>query len=160
MATKLFLLVDGINGGSKDVAHQGWFEIDGYDLDLTGLAAASSGGAGAGKAQFSPLMVDLALSSGLAEILAAVASGEHLAGIRLEGIKTGAEPVKVFDLALADVTVKTVHEENGTADHLAFDYTKIGVTPYTQKADGSPIRAQSFEFNVATNTIGDVPNAD
>src|SRR3954452_11405970 len=137
MATKLFLLIDGINGGSQDDQHRGWFEIDGYDLDLAGLAAASSGGAGAGKAQFSPLMVDLALNSGLAELLKATATGQHLTGIKLEGIKAGAVPVKAFDLTLADVTVKTVHEQNGDSDHLTFDYNRISLTTYEQSATGS-----------------------
>ena len=29
-----FMLIDGINGGSQDAQHKGWFEITGVDLDL------------------------------------------------------------------------------------------------------------------------------
>ena len=40
-AAKYFLLIDGLNGGSTDEHHAGWFEIDGFDFDIsTALAGA------------------------------------------------------------------------------------------------------------------------
>ncbi|MDB5441706.1 MAG: hypothetical protein JWP73_82, partial [Phenylobacterium sp.] len=30
--TKFFLLINGVNGGSQDAAHQGWFEINSFDF--------------------------------------------------------------------------------------------------------------------------------
>ena len=32
--TTYFMLVDGLNGGSTDTQHKGWFEITGFDVDL------------------------------------------------------------------------------------------------------------------------------
>ena len=34
-----FMLIDGINGGSQDAQHKGWFEITGFDLDLARATA-------------------------------------------------------------------------------------------------------------------------
>jgi len=41
MISKYFLLIDGLNGGSTDKDHVGWFEIDGFDFDI---ARATAGG--------------------------------------------------------------------------------------------------------------------
>ena len=35
-----FMLIDGLNGGSLDKQHMGWFEITGFDLDLANLSFA------------------------------------------------------------------------------------------------------------------------
>ena len=53
------MLIDGLNGGSTDPSHEGWFEISGFDFDLTNPAniGSASGGAGTGKPNFSPLNV-------------------------------------------------------------------------------------------------------
>ena len=75
---KFYLLVDGVDGGSRDEGHVGWFEIDSYDIDLQHLPSGSGGGGGSGKTEFSPLTVELALSDGLTELLARTASGAAL----------------------------------------------------------------------------------
>ena len=48
-----FLAIDGLNGGSTDAKHVGWFEVSSYDVSA--LVAAL-----AGKATFSPLTVTFA----------------------------------------------------------------------------------------------------
>ena len=37
-----FMLIDGVNGGSTDAQHKGWFEITGVDLDLAQHALAGA----------------------------------------------------------------------------------------------------------------------
>ena len=37
------MLIDGVNGGSTDAQHKGWFEISGVDLDLAHIALAAPG---------------------------------------------------------------------------------------------------------------------
>ena len=53
---RYFMLIDGINGGSQDTQHKGWFEITGFDLDLEHVRLPASG-----EANFSPLNVTLGL---------------------------------------------------------------------------------------------------
>src|SRR5262249_33496512 len=57
-----FLAINGLNGGSTDVNHQGWFEVSSYDVGA--LVAAMSG-----TATFSPLTVTLN-ATGLTGVLA------------------------------------------------------------------------------------------
>ena len=37
-----FMLIDGVNGGSTDKQHKGWFEITGFDLDLANACACAA----------------------------------------------------------------------------------------------------------------------
>ena len=55
------MLIDGLNGGSTDPSHKGWFEISSLDFDLANPAdiGSGSGGAGTGKPNFSLLNVTL-----------------------------------------------------------------------------------------------------
>ena len=45
-----FMLIDGLNGGSTDTQHKGWFEITGFDLDLARHTVLAGG---TGEANFS-----------------------------------------------------------------------------------------------------------
>jgi type VI protein secretion system component Hcp len=49
MASKYFLVIDGLNGGSVDAQHVGWFDISGFDIDLSNALAAGGNAAGATK---------------------------------------------------------------------------------------------------------------
>ena len=44
---KYFLLIDGLNGGSTDEDHEGWFEIAGFDFDIGTVLAAGRAVVGA-----------------------------------------------------------------------------------------------------------------
>jgi type VI protein secretion system component Hcp len=61
MAIRYFLLIDGLDGGSTDAKHAGWFAINNFAIDLSNTAGTGTGGAAAGVATFSPLTVDSTL---------------------------------------------------------------------------------------------------
>jgi hypothetical protein len=62
-----FLKVDGVAGDSTEKAHSGWFVVDGFDFGVD--APATTRGQATGKAQFSPLTVDIHSLPGLATLL-------------------------------------------------------------------------------------------
>ena len=148
-AAKYFLLIDGVNGGSTDDDHVGWFEIDGFEFDISNTGGVGGGG-GAGKAMFSPLEVALSLDPGLAAVLADVATGKHIKTVQLEGVTANGDTV--YDLRLADVLVSKVDEGNGGSDSLAFEYRQVGLITHVQQADGSIVPGASFGFDLAANT--------
>jgi type VI secretion system secreted protein Hcp len=80
MATSdYFLKVDGINGGSTTEDHDREFIAAGYEFDLSSIMTAATGaGGGSGATKFSPLIVDLFSTAGLADLLAAQARGQHI----------------------------------------------------------------------------------
>src|ERR1700730_18367689 len=84
------LRVDGVTGDSTIDGYQGYFTVDEFTFnELTKLAAAGAGaGGGAGKAQFDPLMVDIAgLPPGLVTLLKDAATGKHIPSVELVGLK-------------------------------------------------------------------------
>src|SRR5260370_26074039 len=83
------LKIDGIAGDSTIKGYEGYFTVDEFTFnELTKLANGGAGG-GSSKAQFDPLMVDIAgLSPGLVTLLKDAATGKHIPSIELVGLKS------------------------------------------------------------------------
>ena len=149
------LKIDGVLGDSTIKGYEGYFTVDEFTFtELTRLAN-GGGGAGVGRAQFDPLMVDIAeLSPGLVALLKYAATGRHIPSVELVGLhSTGkGEMQKVYDLTLNNVTVAGYAADGGHGTALAFDYTKVTETIKGQNPDGSLNAGQTFSFNVPGNT--------
>jgi type VI protein secretion system component Hcp/Ca2+-binding RTX toxin-like protein len=144
-----FMLIDGVNGGSTDAQHKGWFEISGFDFDL---ARATVLGGGAGTADFSNLNVTLPHETRLADVMALLATGELVTGVRIEGVTGGATPAKVYDLTLADVAVTKVADSESDGYSLSLDYAKIALVTMGIDATGQPTTNGAFGFDAVNNT--------
>ena len=143
-----FMLIDGLNGGSQDTQHKGWFEITGFDFDLEHVRLPASG-----EANFSPLNVTLGTEVRLAEVMDFAATGGQVKGVRIEGVTGGATPAKVFDLTLADVTVTKVVDGENDGYSLSLDYGKIALVTDGIDATGQRTTTNGeFGFDV-TNAI-------
>src|SRR5262249_48505396 len=146
-----FLEIEGIDGGSEDADHKGWFEINGYDWELTQSGTTHvGGGGGAGVAQFSDLLIDLNLDGlGLAGLLREAATGDHLQTVELQGVKdAGESPFTFYDLKLTNVLVTDVVDRAGRHDTLALDFSKVALTTSVQTNDGTGVAKQTFAFDV------------
>jgi VCBS repeat-containing protein len=144
-----FMLIDGVNGGSTDAQHKGWFEITGFDLDL---AHATVLGGGTGPAAFAPLNVTLPHETRLADVMELAATGGHVRGVRIEGITGGATPTKVYDLTLADVVVTKVADGEDDGYSLSLDYGKVALVTNGIDANGHRTTNGEFGFDVASGT--------
>jgi type VI protein secretion system component Hcp/Ca2+-binding RTX toxin-like protein len=144
-AATYFMLIDGVNGGSTDPLHKGWFEISGFDLDL---ARATVLGGGTGAADFSPLNVTLPHETRLADVMALLATGELVTGVRIEGVTSGATPAKVYDLTLADVAVTKVADGESDGYSLSLDYGKIALVTNGIDATGQPTTNGEFGYDI------------
>ena len=157
-ASKFFLLIDGVKGDSTEQNHVGWFEIEGFDLDVSNLTDASGGGSGAGKAVFSPLSIEMPADGVLAALLAKVATGGHITSIKLQGVaEAGERQDVVYDLTLADVVVQQVQDSNGVGDdRLLFDYGRIGLVTKAQNPQtGALTPSGSFGYDLTQNVVID-----
>src|SRR5262249_18475603 len=146
-----FLKIEGIDGGSQDADHKGWFEINGYDWELTQSGTTHvGGGGGTGKAQFSDLLIDLNLDGlGLAGLLREAATGDHLQTVERQGVKAAGEnPFPFYDLKLTNVLVTDVVDRAGSHDTLALDFSKVALTTSVQTNDGTGVAKQTFAFDV------------
>jgi type VI protein secretion system component Hcp len=158
-ALTYLIRIDGATGDSTIDGYQGYFTVDEFTFNELTRLANGSGGAGAGKAQFDPLMVDIAgLPPGLVTVLKDAANGKHIASVELVGLKPAGEgPLqKVYDLTLNNVTVAGYAADGGHDTALAFDYTRLTETIKGQNPDGSLNAGQTFATNVSNgNTAVD-----
>jgi type VI protein secretion system component Hcp len=91
-----FMLIDGLNGSSRNPQHQGWFDIRGVDLDMEKLAAGD----------FASLTVTVSAGVELADVMTMAAFGSNLTGhgpirgVHIEGLTVGGvrSATKVYDL--------------------------------------------------------------
>ena len=148
-----FMLIDGLNGGSLDKQHIGWFDIRGVDLDMEKLAAGD----------FASLNVTVPGGVELADVMKMAATGSNLAsngvirGVHIEGFTAGKNPVKVYDLTLANVAVSDVAVTNAAGSDsleysLSLDYSKIALVTNGIDGSGQPIENGEFGYDVTTHT--------
>ena len=151
-----FMLIDGLNGGSTDASHKGWFELSGFDFDLTNPTkiGSASGGAAGGKPQFSSLNVTLPQEAGLADVMGLAATGGLIKGVRIEGVTGGTTPAEVYELTLADVAATKVADGEDGGYSLSLDYGKIALVTKTE--DGK--QTTQFTYDVGRNAAGVSPN--
>lgn len=132
-----FLLIDGMDGGSQNATHQGWFEVADFDL------AAAAGG-------FGPLDLTVLGQPALTALLAHIAQGQGLTGLRLEAVDDFGAQAQRIDLV--GVTIDALSLGHATTD-LRFGYDAIKIQRFAP--DGS--LAQSVERDQAGGTAVTVP---
>ena len=147
-----FLNVAGVTGGSRDAHHAGEFDALGYEFDLAAVVAASAGGGGgAGTTKFAPLIVDLATTPGLVDLLTREASGQHIPSVTFTVQTTGGAPFDFETITLTNVTIVSYEEKAGFATRVALAYDKVEVVQTEQSANGTAGATHTFSFDLAAN---------
>ena len=153
-AMDYFMLIPGLNGGSVDLQHRGWFEITAVDLDMEKLAAGD----------FASLNVTVPGAVDLPELFKMAMTGGDLAGhgpirgVHIEGItRVGATPTKVYDLTLADVRVSNLAVTHAagseTLDYnMSLDYRRIALVTNGIDGSGKPVKNGEFGYDVTNHT--------
>ncbi|NBZ89921.1 M10 family metallopeptidase C-terminal domain-containing protein [Stagnihabitans tardus] len=121
----LFLLIDGLDGGSTDTNHLGWFEVDDFNLKADGTG-------------FEDLSITFASRSGLTAFLEAVSTGAGFAGLRLEAVAPGAPPRlgERWDLVGATMTGLSTGDGPITA---SFSFSGIQIETFEQVSNLSTV---------------------
>jgi type VI protein secretion system component Hcp len=159
-ALHYFLKIDGITGDSTDAQHKGWFTVDGYDSGVDNQVAVAAGsGAGAGKAQFSPLTVDIHSLQGLAPLLGNEVTGRQIKSVELVGVSDRGDQT-VYDLKLSGATLSSLQSDPGSAGvetELKFNFLKISLTDQALKIHGNVGVAETFSFDTTLASTDGTP---
>lgn len=142
MAIDMFLIIDGIAGGSTDSKHKGEIDVLGYSFGATQTGTFATGGGGAGKPSFGDLVVSCPMSTASPALLLACASGRHVKSAVLTCRRSGPKPHEFFRLELEDVII-TSYQSAGSDDQLPLDqislaYGKIQATYTGAGKSGKP----------------------
>lgn len=157
-AQDIFLAIPGLDGESADAQFHGSFEAlsvsSGVDSETGGPAG---GGAGAGKATFSPVVVKLRrTSAGSPALEQAVASGQRFPQAVVSFRRAGENPFVFLTYTLTDVAVTSFHREanaaeDAPAESVSLTYGRIKSDFQRQNADGSAAPVVSVCWDVRTN---------
>jgi type VI protein secretion system component Hcp len=104
-----------------------------------------------GKTTASPLIVDLAATPGLADLLTREASGQHIPSVTFTVQKPGGSPFDFETITLTNATILSYEEKAGFATRVALGYDKVEVEQIEQNANGSPGTLHTFTFDLRTN---------
>src|SRR5207245_7840602 len=97
-------------------------------------ASFATGGAGAGKAVFSLLLVGCHLPSCLSTLFGDVASGRHLKSVELVGAESiKDQSVKLYDVKLSDVLVSSFENDPGSNGVERSEERSVGKVTGTRK---------------------------
>ena len=153
-----FIKIDGVKGDATINGSSGWLAVDGFDWELKNTSAigSASGGAGAGKATFSPLTIDIHSLAGAAALFKDAATGDQIKAAELVGVQTiKGESLEVYKVDLADVRVGSFQQDpgsKGVETTLGLDFGQIKITDQPRTANGSLGAPETASWNLAENS--------
>ena len=146
------MLIDGLNGGSLDTQHKGWFEIRGVDLDMEKLAAGD----------FASLNVTVPGGVELADVMKMAATGSNLSsngvirGVHIEGFTAGKVSQGLRSHPRQRGGERCGGDQCAGSDSLEYslslDYSKIALVTNGIDGSGQPIENGEFGYDVTTHT--------
>jgi type VI protein secretion system component Hcp len=112
--TKYYLKIDRIAGDSTDVGREGWFDLDTFSLDQSGVG---DGGMRPISRPTAPnLSLDMLSNAGLTYLLKAVSTDTPIFALQIEGVfesEFNGSRKLVYKLTLNDIIVSSVSEDAG-----------------------------------------------
>lgn len=152
MSITYYLKIDGISGDSLSKLHAGWFELDYFSLGQSSPAGMFDQ-LSAGSTDFGDLFVTLRDNTMLRAALAEMTDGQLISALEIEGVNELGQVV--YDLSFNDLLIGLVQSAATAGEDpyttLAFDYGKIGLVTYEQKADGTLAVSEEFGWDVTAN---------
>ena len=154
MATRYFILIDGIEGDVTFDGYEGWFELGSYSFSEVGAYDTIGE---ARPAQFTPL--DLFFLSGneaLADLLMTMSTGDMISSAQIVAVEEGGDKgaFRSLELTLNDVYVGSVQSGGnygGLGTNVSLSYTEIGVATFEQTADEGVQDTGFFGWDILSN---------
>ena len=157
MAVDMFLKIDGIKGESKDATHPDEIQLQSYSFGANNAGShAAGGGGGSGKVSFQDIHFTKGLDVASNALFHHVCSGKHIPSALLTCRKAGDKPLEYLKIKLTDLLVSTINwgasgGGDGTSEQVSINFTKIEITYFEQKKDGSGDNKGTTSWDLKTN---------
>lgn len=159
MASEIFLkLSNGVNGESKGKGHEGEIDVLSMSMGLSNPSSiATGGGAGTGKADWSPIVIQKQADLSSSALILNCAQGTHfdtgLITVREAG---GQTPVEYLIIKLEQVFIDNISwgESSGggkPSESVSMSYATIDVTYWSQNAQGGKDQKTEIGWDVKAN---------
>jgi len=157
-AMQMFMIIDGVQGESKDSTFPGSIETESIEWGVDRLVeGAGSGQQTSGDVNFGDLTVSKRVDTSSADLFFAAATGQHYDDVTIILRKSGEEepPVEFFAFKLIDASVVSVYtavsgDDTGVLEQVTFNYRKIQ-TFYRPTDEGSKDEIKEFCYDIQAN---------
>jgi type VI protein secretion system component Hcp len=152
-----FIKIDGVNGDTTVNGTSGWLSVDGFDWELknSSTVGSATGGAGAGKASFSPLTIDIHSLAGLATLFKDAATGGHIKSAELVGVETvKGKSLEVYKVDLTQLQVSSLQQDpgsKGVETTLGLGFGQIKITDQPPTTNGKAGTPETASWDLTTN---------
>jgi type VI secretion system secreted protein Hcp len=150
-----FLKLDGVEGESAVDKFQGQIDVESWSWGESNQGtSAYGGGGGAGKVSMQDFHFVMRMSKATPKLMEACANGRHIPTGLLTCRKAGGTQVDFLKIKFTDLLVTSYqtggssHGEIVPTDQVSLNFSKIELSYFTQKADGSVVLGGKFGYDL------------
>ena len=153
----MFLQVEGVQGESRDSAHAGQCDVLAWSWGMSNSGTVAGGGSGAGRVSIQDLSVTKYVDKASTLLMLACAKGTHYPRVTLYLRKSGAPASQNFMvIIMEDVLVTSLNTggsggEDRLTENVTFNFGKVTVNYWEQRADGSYVQGKPFAWDLVNN---------
>jgi type VI secretion system secreted protein Hcp len=157
VAESWFLKIDGIEGGSTSLLHEGEIDIESWSWGITATSpGGGGGGGGAGRANFQDFHFVARISKASPRLFLSAATGVHHKFAALTGVRgSGKKQNEFLKYKLSDVTVTSLQQSDDPAvaptEQFSLSYSKFEITFTPISSKGTPEPPIQAGFDVQAN---------
>jgi type VI secretion system secreted protein Hcp len=161
MAVDMFLVLDDIEGETKDDVYSGEKGIDvlawSWGANQSGTMH-TGGGGGSGKVSVQDVSVTKYIDSASHAMLLKCCTGEHIPNAKLVVRKAGSDPLEYIVIEMKKVLVGSISTggsggEDQLTENVTLNFEEFSFTYTPQMEDGTGGAAVDMAFNVAKNVV-------
>lgn len=153
----IFIKIDGIEGEAQDANHKNWISVISFSYAVSqSSSAATGGGSGVGKANFSDLVFTHFIDKASPNLMMRCADGKHINKVELSCNKVGGGQQEYMKVTMEQVLITHVRPVGATnsarvIEEVGLSYGKIKVEVKSQNKDGSMGAATTGTWDVTQN---------
>ncbi len=157
MSVDMYLKIDGVEGESKDSAHEGEIDVLAWSWGMTQSGSMhSGGGGGAGKVSIGDLSFTKYVDKATGNLMLHCAEGKHLNEAVLVVRKAGTSPLEYMVITLSKCMVTAISTggaggEDKLTENVTLNFGGVKVEYQYQKDDGSGAPGPEFSWNIERN---------
>jgi type VI secretion system secreted protein Hcp len=148
-----YLKIEGIKGESEAIGFEEQMQIESWSMGANNAGSAGLGtGLGSGKVSMQDFHFVIANGKASAQLMLAVCKGNHIPEAVLSCRKTGGDgsPYTYYKYTFNDLVISSFQSGASSAlpmEQCAFNYTKITLEYFQQKADGTVALTNTIAYD-------------
>jgi type VI secretion system secreted protein Hcp len=157
MSVDIFIKIEGIDGESKDDAHEGEIDVLAWSWGMSQSGSMhTGGGGGAGKASFQDLSFTHYVDKASGNLMLYCANGKHIPEATLVVRKAGESPLEYIIITMKRCLITSVSTggsggEDRLTENVTINFAEVKVEYQEQDESGAGTPGPEFGWNIEKN---------